>query len=97
MAKNPSEWSDFYKRMLEAKARKKAALEQKRLRDEFITNPDRFIDPLTQQPVVIKTEAEQKMDAAFVELQAKLRAEHPTPQDKLQQAFTDIARKATGL
>lgn len=82
--------NDFYKRMLEAKERKKKALDQKRLHNEF---GDISLPP----QIVIKSASEQKMDAAFVELQAKLRAANPTPEDKIQKAFEDIARKAQGL
>ena len=81
MSKKDVDKPDFYKKMLEAKKRKKEALERIQLHAEFIAHPERYTDPLTQQPIVVKSEIEQNLDRAFMALQTKLRKEHPTEQD----------------
>lgn len=82
---------DFYKKMQEAKRRKKKALEQKRIHDEFGDIP------LPPQ-IVIKSEAEQRLDAAFNELKQKLNANRPlTDKERIEKAFNDIEHKAQGL
>jgi hypothetical protein len=82
--------SDFYKKMQEAKARKKAALAQKRLHDEFgdFPLPPQF---------VIKPETELKIDEAFNKLQQKLKAENPSTADKLNEAIARVRQQAEGF
>ena len=92
IAKKKAKDDDWYKRMMEAKRLKKLALEQKQLHAEFEAHPE-----LYAQPVIIKTEAEQRLDIAFNELKEKMHKEHPTQKDLMEQAFNDIARKAAGL
>lgn len=82
--------SAFYERMLEAKKLKKIKLEQEQLLAEFSVYPERFTIP-------IKTEAEQKLDAAFEQVKLKLHAANPTQHAKLEQAFMEIERKAQGM
>lgn len=85
----------FYEKMMDAKKRKKEALERKQLEAEFEAHPERFNSP---QPIIVKPDNELLMDAAFAQLQAKLKASQPpTQQEKIEQAFNDIARKAQGL
>ena len=78
--------------MLEAKKAKKQKLEQEQLAAEFQVYPERFT-----QPVVMKTEAEQKMDTAFSLLKYRLHQDNPTPQDKLRDALDNLRLKAEGL
>ena len=91
MQKDP----DFYKRMLEAKERKRKALEQKRLRDEFIIHESEYQTPIG--PVIVKTEAEQKMDIAFQQVKDKLHKEHPTKQDLIQQEIQRLQNLTQGF
>ncbi len=92
MSKKPAKDPEFYKRMLEAKARKQSALEQARLRAEFGELPPPVF------PLIVKPENEVKLDKAFADLQQKLRdTAGPTPQQKIQDAFNQIIKKAEGL
>ena len=82
---------DFYKRMLEFKRLKKLELERKQLHDQFGDLPP-------PPNIVVKTEAEQKMDAAFEQLRAKLMPKpDTTKQDKLREAIDKIREQSQGL
>lgn len=72
---------DMYNRMQEAKANKKLALEQQQLHAEFEANPLAYLGP----PPIIKTEAEQKLDAAFSQLKEKLNSQIARLQEKSDQ------------
>lgn len=72
---------NFYQRMQDAKKRKKQRLEQEQLEAEFLTTPESFNIP-NLPPIIVKTESEQKLDAAFSQLQAKLHAQVQRLQDK---------------
>lgn len=89
MSKKP----DFYERMLEAKRKKKAFLEQQRIRAEF----GEYVPP-PQSPT----------DAALDGIRQRLLADQTPPdsleqikqklhQQKIDQAFRDLERKAQGL
>ena len=80
--------SDFYKRMLEAKERKKKHLEQARLAAEFQVYPERFIAP------VVKSEAEVKLDKAFAQIQIRLGT---GPISETQKALDHLKDKTQGL
>lgn len=89
MSKKTSD-PDFYKRMMEAKRLKKLALEQKQLHDQFGDIP-----PPPQ--IVIKTEAEQRLDKAFEEVKNKWKSPEEIKRAELEQVFKDNERKAAGL
>jgi hypothetical protein len=80
---------DFYAKMQEAKRRKKLKLEQEQLAAEFKTHPERFVDPH------VKSEMEQKIDQAFMEIRIKLGTVKPV--DKIQKAFDNITKNSEGL
>ncbi len=86
----PKKDSEFYLRMLEAKARKQKHLEQVRLAAEFQVHPERFIEP-------VKTQAEQKMDIAFNQLKTKLLIEQPGYKDQLERAIQHLHDKTQGI
>lgn len=86
--------SDFYQRMLEAKKFKKQRLEQEQLAAEFEAHPERFNQP---QPIIVKSDAELKMDAAFSQLQAKLGTQRDLHREALEKVFNEMAKKAEGL
>lgn len=74
--------------MMEAKRQKKTALEQAQLRAEFEAHPERYKAELP--PVIVKTDAELKMDAAFQLLKAKLHQEKPeSPAERAIRALTE--------
>ena len=84
--------SAFIARMKEAKERKKAYLEQQRLEAEFMANP-----PPPNITVVVKTDAEIKMDRAFSLLQEKLRLENQSKQDQIASAIKRITDQSQGI
>lgn len=85
--------ADLPSRMNELKSLKQQALEQAQLHAEFMLNPNLYNTPSTP-----KTEAELKLDQAFNQVKEKLHQARPlTEQEKLEQAFNNIARKSAGL
>lgn len=84
--------ADFYKRMQEAKALKKKALEQAQLHAEFLSYPERFVEP-----VIVKSEAEIKMDTAFLQLKEKLYRERGIQQERIQGAIRKIEEQSQGI
>lgn len=66
--------------MMEAKKRKKLALEAKQLHDQFEAHPERLN---SLQPIIVKSDSEVKLDQALDQLRAKLQAQT----DRLNQKF----------